>query len=318
MFAIDNVSEQGFDKLILKDKSINTHVEILPACGAILHAFVVENSGVKLNIIDQYESAEDFTTNVTSGGFKSCKLSPFACRLKNASYSFDGNTYAVSKFFLGKNGHHGLIYDRPFVVTDQGCNNDNAFVTMKYEYRAEDKGFPFEYDCVVTYTLKKENELSITTLIFNRSNGSMPIQDGWHPYFTFGGTVNDLEFEFKCSNEVEFDEELIPSGNLIRYDKFNFLRKIGNTSFDNCYSLDFTEKQPLCILRDNGKRLQLEIHPRESYPYLQIYIPPHRNSIALENLSAVPDAFNNGMGLIVLEPSEKKSFTTTYKITSLI
>jgi len=51
-----------------------------------------------------------------------------------------------------------------------------------------------------------------------------------------------------------------------------------------------------------------------SYPYLQIYTPPHRRSIAIENISGVPDAFNNGMGFITLEPDQSAIFKTTYKI----
>jgi aldose 1-epimerase len=50
---------------------------------------------------------------------------------------------------------------------------------------------------------------------------------------------------------------------------------------------------------------------------LQIYTPEDRKSIAIENLSSAPDAFNNGMGLLVLEPGETKMFTTTYQIVPL-
>jgi aldose 1-epimerase len=71
------------------------------------------------------------------------------------------------------------------------------------------------------------------------------------------------------------------------------------------------------VLRDAAQKIQVEIHPDKSYPYLQIYTPPHRNSIAIENLSAAPDVFNNGMGAKVLAPNETANFTTTYTITLL-
>jgi len=60
--------------------------------------------------------------------------------------------------------------------------------------------------------------------------------------------------------------------------------------------------------------LQLNIIPASSYPYLQIYTPPHRDSIAIENLSSAPDAFNNRIGLIIAKPNEKYVFTTTYQL----
>jgi aldose 1-epimerase len=72
----------------------------------------------------------------------------------------------------------------------------------------------------------------------------------------------------------------------------------------------------MLVLRDPANKIQLEIIPARSYPYLQIYTPPHRKSIAIENLSSAPDAFNNGMGLVTLAPGESADFTTTYKLTS--
>jgi aldose 1-epimerase len=75
--------------------------------------------------------------------------------------------------------------------------------------------------------------------------------------------------------------------------------------------------QPLCVLRNPRKKIEVEFHPEKSYPYLQIYIPPHRKSIAIENISGAPDAFNNGMGFTTLEPGGSVSFKTTYRITYL-
>jgi aldose 1-epimerase len=58
----------------------------------------------------------------------------------------------------------------------------------------------------------------------------------------------------------------------------------------------------------------VQFFPSDSYPYLQIYTPPHRKSIAIENVSGPPDAFNNGMGFVTLEPGQSALFTTTYKV----
>ena len=56
----------------------------------------------------------------------------------------------------------------------------------------------------------------------------------------------------------------------------------------------------------------LTIAPDKHYPYLQIYTPPHRKSIAIENLTSAPDSFNNGIGLLVIEPNHTLEFSTTY------
>ena len=317
MFSIKEKSENGFDKIVLCDESSGTVAEVIPACGALLHSFAVLNKGVMLNLVDHYADADEFKNNAEALGFKSCKLSPFVCRMKNGRYHFGEADHTIEKFYLAKNAIHGLIYDALFTVTEIQATNENATVTMRHQYRGEDKGYPFNYDCLISYQLKKENALTVTTEIINKDEGSIPIADGWHPYFSFGSSINDLQLEFQSREILEFDEELISTGKLIPYQEFGSLKNIGDVFFDNCFTLNFSECQPMLVLRDSSQQLQLEIHPDKSYPYLQIYTPPHRKSIAIENLSAAPDAFNNAMGLITLTPGETALFKTTYKIASL-
>ena len=230
--------------------------------------------------------------------------------------------YFIEKFLLGGSALHGLLYDAIFEVINQYADEVSAGVELKYSYPGSDNGYPFQYDCVVAYHLKRDNELSIVTEIINKDKTSMPIQDGWHPYFTFGGKIDELQLEFKSKQQLIFDTGLVPTGEMITYKEFESIKKIGDTSLDNCFTINFADQavangNAVCILRDPTKKLQLEIIPDAHYPYLQIYTPPHRNSIAIENLSAAPDAFNNKIGLITLSPGENIIFTTTYKITSV-
>ncbi|MDN3658324.1 aldose 1-epimerase [Ferruginibacter paludis] len=316
-FTVESKTENGFDKIILKDNSSNTSAEIIPRCGAILHAFSIWHNHHFINVIDQYDSAEDFAANVESKGMKSCKLSPFACRIKNAKYSFGGHQYTFNKYMLGDNAIHGLLYDVAFEIIDQEGNDERAQVVLQYDYKGENAGFPFSYVCNITYTLSKENTLEIATKITNTDKGIIPMQDGWHPYFKLGKKVDELQLEFQSKEKIIFDDTLVPNGETEPYQEFGSLKQIGDTFFDNCFTSNFAECQPLCVLRDPVQKLQVEIHPDKSYPYLQIYTPPHRNSIAIENLSAVPDAFNNGIGLITLAPQTSQVFATTFKITPL-
>lgn len=316
-FTVESKIENGFNKIILRDNIAQTSVEIIPSCGAILHAFTVLHKDRFINVIEQYTSAEDFANNVTAKGFKSCKLSPFACRIKNAAYQFEKKQYTVDKYLMDGNAIHGLIYDAPFEVIKQYANDEEASVGLSFAYKASEAGYPFYYDCNVTYTLEKENILHIITEVINKDEGLIPMQDGWHPYFKLGGKINDLQLEFQSKEQIIFDETLVPTGEKIPYQQFSTLQKIGDTFLDNCFSLNFEAAQPLCILKDPVQQIQLEIYPDKSYPFLQIYTPPHRNSIAIENLSAVPDAFNNGIGLITLAPQTNAIFSTTYKITPL-
>ena len=140
----------------------------------------------------------------------------------------------------------------------------------------------------------------------------MPLSDGWHPYFKFDQSINNLSLKINAAQILEFDDKLLPTGKIFPFNKFQTLEKLNDKFFDNCFLLKNTT-EPACIIEDIKNKLRLKILPSENYPYLQVYTPPHRKSIAIENLSSAPDAFNNKMGLIILQPSESKTFTTTFQ-----
>lgn len=316
MFTAQKITKEGFDIIELRNTSNNNFAEIIPSCGAILHSFSVMHNHKLVNVIDGYDDRADFENNLAAKGFKSCKLSPFACRVKNATYQFEENTFTIDKFLLGPNALHGLIYDADFEIIYQYANEEHAGVALQYKYRGECNGYPFHYDCVVTYHLRENNELQVSTDIFNRGEGLMPVQDGWHPYFTLGKKIDELELKFKSNEKLLFDENMVPTGRIETYGEFASFKKIGDARFDDCFTVNHSGKPPLIALRDTEDKIQIEVWPDKAYPYVQLYTPDHRRSIAIENLSAPPDTFNNGINLIILPPDANAVFTTTYKISS--
>ena len=316
MFAIEKLQHNGFEKILLRDIASQSKVEIVPDCGAMLHAFTVLYEKDAINIIDSYDNKKEFDENAEANGFKGLKLSPFPCRIPDALYHFNNHEYQLNNFLLNGSAIHGLLYKQTFRLMQEQATEDFACITVIHEYKGGDAGYPFPYNCIIDYRLEKGNALSITTTVKNTGASALPIADGWHPYFTFGGKVDDLELQFQSQEMMEFIN-LIPSGKILPYTAFASPARIGETALDNSFILDFSKAQPMCILRDPATGWQLEIRPGQSYPYLQIYIPPHRNSIAIENLSAPPDSFNNGIGLIILGAGNSTSFATQYTITKV-
>lgn len=313
MFVIKKIKQNGFDKILLADNASQTRAEIVPGCGAMLHAFTFRNGKNAVNIIDSYGSKKEFDENAEACGFKGLKLSPFPCRIPNAEYRFNNRRYRFNNFLLNGSAIHGFLYNQPFRLVEEQATENFACISLLHEYKGGDAGYPFPYNCTIDYRLQKDNTLGITTTVKNTGISALPIADGWHPYFTFGGKVDDLELQFQSREVMEF-VNLIPSGRILPYTAFASPARIGETALDNSFVLDFGKSQPMCILYDPSTGWQLEIRPDESYPYLQIYIPPHRKSIAIENLSAPPDSFNNGIGLTTLAPGAGKSFSTQYTI----
>jgi len=127
--------------------------------------------------------------------------------------------------------------------------------------------------------------------------------------------MSDWLLYFNADTQLELDTALVPTGRLLPYPGFLEEAPIGDTVLNNCFVLNPDEGGSACTLRHPVNGLQLSIFPDASYPYILLYTPPHRRSIAIENLSAPPDAFNNKMGLLLLPPGDTRTFTVYYQLT---
>ena len=313
-FSVKVEEKDSVQIITLKDESNETEAEIY-SFGALLNGFTVTVKNKRINIIDGFSSPADVKENITKG-FKSAKLSPFVCRMNKGEYQFNNQTHKIQKFYLGDEAIHGLIYNASFTVKNYEADNEKTFAHLSYGYNNKNEGFPFSYTTEVIYTLTANNNLSIQTIVTNTSNSEMPLNDGWHPYFKLGETVNDLHVQFNSNTMLEFDSRLLPSGKIIPYDKFENMNSFENIQLDNCFVLK-DHKLPSCVLKDNNSGIEFTITADSSYPYLQVYTPPHRKSIAVENLSSAPDSFNNHIGLIMAKPNERYTFETSYQIKKL-
>lgn len=314
-FVIDNDKINDLSLLRLQDNATGAMVAILPDYGALLHAFEIPLKGKSLNVVDNYSGRSDIEQELTTS-YKSAKLSPFVCRTAGGKYNFRGQDYVFSRKFMDGTAIHGLLADKPFDLLDQAANDQFASATLHYHYGAEDPGYPFHYSCEVRYTLYPGWQLQLQTIVRSREEGHLPIPmaDGWHPYFTLGGSVNDYELQFNGPAMLEFDNYLIPTGKLLPNTAFREPALLGSRELDNCFRLDIQPDTPSCILRNPRNGLTLSLYPGENYPYLQLYTPGHRKSIAIENLSSAPDCFNNGMGLALLESGQTATFNVRYQL----
>ncbi len=309
-FTIHINEEKGFPIILLTDKNLGTEAEIY-AFGGLLNAFRVPVADKLFNIVDGYAGKEDISNNITNG-FKSAKLSPFVCRMYKGRYHLNNREYQVHKFFLNEHAIHGLIYDAVYTVVQTEADNTKASVTLRYEYKGDDEGYPFPYNINLNWKLEAGNKLTVATTVSHHNAGPIPIADGWHPYFTLGGKVDEWNIRFNSSTQLEYDADLLPSGKKIKDTRFVHGCSLQNIELDNSFEFEEFNTQARCVLSNDT--MQLTIEPDSSYPLLQLYIPDDRKRIAIENLSGAPDNFNNKMGLVLLPPDEQKTFTTSYRL----
>jgi aldose 1-epimerase len=311
-FTISRERDEDLELLQITDFSTGIQVRILPEVGALLHEFSIPLGNRRIQVINSYKNLDDLKKN--SAFYKSAKLSPFVCRISEGKYNFENISYEFLNKFNDGSAIHGILADKPFTVLEKSTRENQAFILLEYHYKKEDPAYPFDYLINVKYTLKTGGCLYLDTTVKNLSPGRIPMADGWHPYFSLEGKVNDWLLSFHSKKKLLFNEKLIPLGHTVETSAFYSPRLIGDEFFDNCFLLEPDSGSPAATLENPANGLLLSFFPDSHYPYLQIYTPEDRKSIAIENLSSAPDAYNNGLGLIILEPGDSQSFSVLYEL----
>ena len=291
----------------LLDVEMGVTIDILTK-GALLNSWLLSQRGESHQFImgNSLHVAKEFE----SQGFRSAKMSPYVCRLYKGQYTHLNTTYTMDRFYMGEHAIHGIMYDAEFIVQATEANEHQATVILVHHYLGSDQGYPFPFTMHVKWILEKNNKVSVQTTVINDAAISIPIVDGWHPYFTLGESIDYCTLQFSSKGKMEYDKDLLPTGNMIEDARFSNGLKIGSLQLDDGYALD-TENSS-CTLQN--EQFILKINPSSLYPYLQLYIPPDRNSMAIENLSGAPNAFNNKMGLQLLKPQDNIVFETSYQV----
>ena len=296
-----------FQKLRLIDAENGSSVEIVTK-GALLNSWQVLNGTKRIQLIEGNDFNHGWEA-YASNGFKSAKMAPFACRMENGQYQHHDKTWTIEKYYLGKHAIHGIVYDAMYSIQSTQADAQGAVVVLKHHYHGDDKGYPFDFSLQIKWQLHPNNQLTVETIITNHGEEVIPMMDGWHPYFTLGNSINECCLSFQHKGKIEFNESLLPTGVLLEDNTFDQPTKLNTIELDNCFVLD--PAHPTCTLEN--EQLKLIVQAGLNYPYLQLYTPLHRKSIAIENLSGAPNCFNNKMGLQLLKPHESLVFKTSYQ-----
>ena len=313
-FSIQINEEHGLVAVVLSDGN-GTSAEIY-SLGGILNRYSILVKGHSCNLVAGFNSLAESREKIGES-FQGARLSPFVCRMRNGTYTWLGVTYHIEKKYLGAHAIHGLMYDSVYTVVETKSDVQSATVVLEGSYDGSDPGYPFPYQVRLEWVLRKGSNLTVTSTIWHDNEEMIPLAEGWHPYFSLGGKTDEWELQFNTNRQMEYDADLLPTGQLIADDRFVSGCLLEGIHLDNGFVWSDDEDQPYqCILR--SKEIELTVLPDKSFPVLQVFTPDDRKSIALENLSGAPDNFNNQLLLICLPPGEQREFTTTYRARVLL
>ncbi len=295
---------------VLKLESEKISIEVIPEKGAKLNALMLKRGDDVIEIIDGYKTPEEIIENE---GSKSSILAPFPNRIADGKFEFNGDVYQFPINMPEENNAiHGFIEHEGFEVVSDEKNEYGGRLALRHTYPGDKAYFPFPFSLDVIYELS-ENTLTCTVNVTNNGSTELPFGLGWHPYFRTGILVNELGLQIPEVEEIEVDDRLIPTGKKVKSSHFEKLEKIGVKEFDTGYAFQNPRNQVLLI--DEKNDVAISIETDEGYGYLQIYTPPHRESIAIEPMTCSADAFNNKDGLRIVNPGEVISHSFSIKVT---
>lgn len=272
---------------------------VVTECGASLR--VLEHDGRSL-VLGWEEDAQ------TSSG-RGQLLAPWPNRVRDGRYSFEGRDHRLplSEPKLG-NASHGLVRWAAWTLAVRS----DCSVSLGYRLMSQ-SGYPWTLDLHVTYVVS-EAGLTVTVTATNLSRSPAPYALGAHPYLTAGtGPVDGWELTLPVDTRLVVDEQLIPVGRAgIEGSDLDFraARPIGSTSLDTAFTgVDRdADGRATVSLRDPSTDLGVALWMDERHGWLQVFtgdeLPSQaRQSLAVEPMTAPPNALGSGEDLVVLAPA---------------
>ncbi len=299
--------------LKLIDNKTNEYVSILPGTGSMLLSMDLRYNSSLVQALDCYENDEDLKEDLSSS-YKGSNLFPFPNRIDGGKYVHSGKELQLNINFPHENNAiHGLISDKHFEISKTEVLEDSCSLELKYTSDPSITGYPFLYELNITYIFDKDNGITVEVVARNLEKSlKIPVGFGFHPYFQLDCKVDDLILEFPSIKSFNVNSRMLPTGKMESFTEFNKPKPIGSFEFDTCYS--FNNKEGIAETKLYSEKLNGGISVWQKtgdkgLNFVQIYTPPHRNSIAIEPMSCIANAFNNRIGLIELAPEETSSVT---------
>lgn len=245
---------------------------------------------------------------VVSGG-RGQVLVPWPNRLRDGRYSFAGTEQqlALSEPKLG-NASHGLVRWCTWRVVSSSAST----VELTYRLCAQ-KGYPWALDVSATYALSRAG-LTVTLAATNLSRSPAPFAAGMHPYLTVGAPLDDCRLSLPAATRLVVDDRKLPTGS----EPLSPVSSLVGVTLDTAVTDLSRSDDGRAVVRLEGPERAVELWVDEAWPWLQVYsgddLPAGeaRQALAVEPMTAPPDAFNSGTDLLVLDPAQ--TWTGTFGI----
>jgi aldose 1-epimerase len=318
-YAVERALLDDQPLVVLEDEA-GRRVRI--AChGAALIGFHVPRSGGSFDIAAGYRSAAEVRARP---GSRFAIMTPFAGRIADARYRFDGAEYDLQPGAASgkRESRHGFVRDADFDVAELTAGAASARATLSTLVRGR-PGYPFVIDLSVSFILDAAG-LTLEARMRNAGNEPAPCFFGWHPYLRVGeGVADEWLLEVPARTLIRTGADLIALNGNAAYVPledapaldFRRSRLIGESILDQGYT-DLTADAGGRIrtrLTDPTSRFGVTVWQERGVTHVftgDTLEREPRRAVALEPMECMANAFNRPewADALRLEPGVERVF----------
>lgn len=201
--------------------------------GAALLNFEANEGGAWFDYADGYRDDAEI---VARAGSRFAIMVPFAGRIADARYRFDGQPQDLQPGVTGdaRASRHGFVRGATFELAGLSADEEKAQVTLATEAIRPQPGYPHAIDLAVTFTLDAAG-LTLEAVMRNVGDSAAPCFFGWHPYFRVADALVDgWELAIPAETLVRTGADLIALPGAAAY-----------VALDDAPALDFREPRAI-------------------------------------------------------------------------
>ncbi|HTV83815.1 MAG TPA: aldose epimerase [Dyella sp.] len=324
VFSIESDQLGAHEILVLRDIKRGRCVR-LARRGAVLIGLEQAVDGGVRQLADGYRDSAELESRPSS---RFAIMAPFANRIADARYRFDGRDYDLQPGVEGaqRAARHGFVRGVDFDVAHKHADESGAHVTFATSVIRPGKfdGYPFAVDVLVTYTLDASG-LTLQAHLRNVGQTAAPCFFGWHPYFRLGDQgIDAWELTVPATTLVRTDGDFIPLPGAQAYQPldeapreldFRRARPIGATDINHAYAnlAKDADGRARTSLRDPVSGMRIHVWQESGVMLVftaDTVTRDARRAVALEPMESMSDAFNRAdcASAVRLEPGAERLF----------
>jgi len=234
-------------------------------------------------------------------------LVPWPNRIEDGTWMLEGEPQHLDITERDRNNAiHGLLRNTGYSLIERTEGSVTLGATIFPQH-----GYPFHLHTTVRYELV-EGGLRVSHSATNLSDAAAPYALGTHPFFKIGDTpIAELTLTMTAATRFESNERNIPTNEVaVSGTGFDLSRGrlVGDLDLDMAFAgIETVDGVAARLTAPDGREVRVTVD--ENFDFVQLFTPRNFPTltgigqvVAIEPMTAAPNAFNTGRGLLWLEP----------------